>query len=61
MDNLKRKLKEIEKRSYKSRFSLYSKPGYCLVRVYYSNGRQHKEEGKNIDETLDKVISFLKK
>ena len=56
MNNL---LKEIIRLSYKHRFSMYYKPGLCLIRVYYGDGSQHKETGKTMNEALKKMVDFL--
>ena len=56
MNNL---LKEIIRLSYKHRFSIYYKPGLCLVRVYYQDGSQHKETGETLEKALTKMVNFL--
>lgn len=46
--------------SYKNRFSLYYKPGDCLVRTYFRDGSQHKETGKTIEDAIKRMVIFLK-
>ncbi len=55
------KIEEMVRLAYKNRFSLYYKPGECLVRTYYNDGSQHKEVAETIPEAVDKMIAFLKK
>lgn len=57
---MKENFEEIISLSYKNRFSMYYKPGCCLIRTYFSDGKQHKEIGKTITETIDKMTKFLK-
>ena len=57
---MEKELKELISLSYKNRFSIYYKPGYCLVRTYYKDGNQRKEIGETIIEAVNKTISFLK-
>ena len=57
---LEKEIKELISLSYKNRFSIYYKPGCCLVRTYFKNGKQHKEIGKTITEAITKMINFLK-
>lgn len=53
------KLEKIKKLAYKNRFSLYYNKNYCLIRVYYKGGGQHKEIGVDLEEAIDKMINFL--
>lgn len=57
--NILDKLKKVEELAYKSRFSIYYKPDKCILRVYYSDGKQHKEIASSLDEALNKMINFL--
>lgn len=57
---MEKEIEEIISLSYKNRFSIYYKPGYCLVRTYFKDGSQHKEVGKTIIEAVTKMINFLK-
>ena len=53
---MENKLEKIRSLAYKNRFSLYYKPNYCLIRVYYSDGSQHKEEGQDLEEAANKML-----
>lgn len=56
---MEEKINELISLSYKGRFSLYYKPGECLIRIYYQDGSQHKEVGSDLIEALDKMLVFL--
>jgi len=56
---MEKKIRKIILLSYKNRFSIYYKPGHCLVKTYFKNGSQHKETGKTIAKALSKMIDFL--
>jgi len=56
---MKELINKIIELSYKNQFSLYYKPGGCLVRVYYANSLQHKEAGKTLEEALELMVAFL--
>ncbi len=57
---MEKEIQELISLSYKGRFSLYHKTDDCLVRIYFKDGSQHKENGKTIIEALNKIITFLK-
>lgn len=52
---------ELIKLAYKNRFSIYYKPNNVLLKVYFNNGKQHKENEKTIEECIVKTIEFLKR
>jgi uncharacterized protein with ParB-like and HNH nuclease domain len=57
---MEKEINEIISLAYKNRFSLYYKPDYCLVRVYFRNGSQHKEVGATVIEATTKMVDYLK-
>lgn len=57
---MEKEINEIILLAYKNRFSLYYKPGYCLARVYFEDGSQHKEIGATIIEAVTKMVNYLK-
>lgn len=58
--NMEEKIKELISLAYKNRFSIYYKPNECLIRTYFKDGSQHKEIGKTVEETVGKMVAFLK-
>lgn len=57
---MENEIKEIISMAYKNRFSLYYKPGYCIMRIYRKDGSQHKEIGENMEEAINKTLTYLK-
>ncbi len=57
---MEKQINEIILLAYKNRFSIYYKPGHCLVRVYFKNGSQHKEVGETIIDAVAKMVNYLK-
>jgi len=57
---MENQIQELISLAQKNTFSLYYKPGECLVRTYFSGGSQHKETGKTLEEAITKMITFLK-
>lgn len=57
---MEKEFEELIFLSYKNRFSIYYKPGHCLIRTYFKNGSQHKEIDETMLKAINKMINFLK-
>ncbi|MDR3642482.1 MAG: hypothetical protein P4L74_02525 [Candidatus Doudnabacteria bacterium] len=57
---MENQFQELISLAHKNTFSLYYKPGDCLVRTYFSGGSQHKETGETLEEAVAKMVEFLK-